>query len=170
MKITIMLTGAPGSGKTTLIRRVLERYPGPAGGFFTQELRERGVRTGFEIITLDGERGLLAHVTIQKPAHIGKYRVDTTALEAVGVRAIQSAVQAGNLVVIDEIGPMEILSTAFRHAVLGAMQSPAPVLATIVQRSTPFTDQVKGMAGVKLFTVHPGNRELLTEQILALLS
>lgn len=170
MKKAILLVGAPGSGKTTLIRDVLGYYSGPAGGFYTQELREHGVRTGFEIITLDGERAVLAHITIQKPVQIGKYRVDLEALETVGVSAVQRAVQAGGLIVIDEIGPMEILSTAFRYAVLDAMNCLSPVLATIARRDLPFTAQIKQMPGVKLINIHPENRGVLTEQILTLLS
>jgi len=83
----ILLTGAPGSGKTTLVRRLLADLARPADGFFTQEIRERGTRKSFEIITL-------------------------------GVGAIEQAVCSGCLVVIDEIGPMEILSERFRHCLV----------------------------------------------------
>ena len=62
MPKNILLTGLPGSGKTTLIRNVLSELPGwiRCAGFFTAEVREGRERTGFEIVTLDGCKGPLA--------------------------------------------------------------------------------------------------------------
>ena len=163
---TILLTGRPGCGKTTLIRRVVEQLDVPAGGFYTGEIRERGTRKGFEIVTLDGQRGILAHVDIRSAKRIGKYGVDVATLDALGVDAIQRAIDAQGIVVIDEIGPMEILSRRFREAVLDALESEAAVLGTIVSRSTPFTDSIKAMPQVRLIEVRPDNRDALVSHIL----
>jgi nucleoside-triphosphatase len=165
----ILLTGAPGSGKTTLLRRVLSQLDCPVGGFYTQETRVRGVREGFEIMTLDGQRGQLAHVDIQGRPRVGKYGVNLFELERLAVASIRDAVAAGALVVIDEIGPMEILSEPFRQAVLEALQSESPVLGTIVQRREPFADRVKAMAGVVILHVSRENREALLARALDLL-
>lgn len=172
MSESILLTGSPGSGKTTLIRRTVERLNCPAGGFYTQELRTGGVRKGFEIVTLDGRRGILAHVEIRGRQRIGKYGVDLGALDQLAVAAIHAALQGSGpqgVVVIDEIGPMEMLSQNFCNAVLDALNSPLRVLGTIVQRSTPFGDQVKRRPDVNLFEVRRDNREELLERILTLL-
>ena len=165
----ILLTGLPGSGKTTLIRRVVADLNTLAGGFYTQEIRGAGVRKGFEIVTLDGRRGILAHVDVRGRHRVGKYGVDLAALEVVGVAAIHAAIAAGSLVVIDEIGPMEILSEPFRRAVLAALESASPVLGTIVRRSTPFTDAIKARPGVTIIEVRPDNRTTLLPQIVELL-
>jgi nucleoside-triphosphatase len=165
---TILLTGRPGSGKTTLIRRVLARLAGPAGGFYTQEIREAGRRMGFEIITLDGGRGILAHVDISSKHRISKYGVDLSALETFALPAMLAAVEHNKLVVIDEIGPMELLSPEFRQVVLDILGSSASVLGSIVWRSTPFTDQIKSRPDVTLLEVTPENREELFEVILEL--
>jgi nucleoside-triphosphatase len=165
MSRAILLTGRPGCGKTTTIRRVLEKYHGDAGGFYTQEIREGGTRKGFEIITLDGERGILAHVDIPGRERLGKYRLDLEAFERLTIPAVEGAVERGALVVIDEIGPMEIRSKKFRGAVIQAIQSGVKVLGTIVMRSTPFTDQIKGMAGVEVIEITPDNREKMEMRI-----
>lgn len=165
---TILLTGRPGSGKTTLIRHVLARLAGPAGGFYTQEIREAGRRMGFEIITLDGGRGILAHVDISSKHRISKYGVDLSALETFAIPAMLDAVEHNKLVVIDEIGPMELLSPEFRQVVLDILGKSASVLGSIVWRSTPFTDQIKSRPDVTLLEVTPENREELFEVILEL--
>jgi nucleoside-triphosphatase len=165
---TILLVGPPGSGKTTLIRRVVERLGRLAGGFYTQEVRTGGIRQGFEIVALDGRRGTLAHVDIRGGPRVGKYGVDLATLDRLAVVAIREAMAAGGLVVIDEIGPMEILSQHFQQAVLDAVQSPSPLLGTIVQRPQPFADRVKALPGVTLLQVRRGSREALLAQILDL--
>ena len=159
MNPIILLTGRPGCGKTTLIRRLLEDYPGDVGGFYTQEIRESGIRKGFEIITLDGQRGILAHVDIQSNQRVGKYKLDLHALERLAVPAIREAAAQDALVVIDEIGPMEIRSKEFRQAIIHTFQSGARVLGTIVRRSMPFTDEIKRMQGVQVIKIPIENRQ-----------
>jgi nucleoside-triphosphatase len=165
----IFLTGNPGCGKTTLIRRVVDLLSGPVGGFYTQEIRERGQRKGFEIVTLDGRRGIMAHVDVRGTKRISRYGVDTSTLDALGVEAIEKAIAGRGIVVIDEIGPMEILSDRFREVVLKALESDAAVLGTIVKRSISFTDRIKSMPGVTVIEVRRDNREALLSHILGLL-
>ena len=165
----ILLTGSPGCGKTTLIRRVLAQIQAKAGGFYTQEIRQDGRRRGFELITLEGKRGILAHVEIRSHQHIGKYGVDLTTMKDIAVPAILDAAVEGNVVVIDEIGPMEMLSGSFRQAVMQVLDSDSTVLGTIVRRSTPFGDQIKSRAGVTIIEVRPGNRDSLAEAIIEML-
>jgi nucleoside-triphosphatase len=110
----VLLTGRPGCGKTTLIKRVVNNLPQRAGGFYTEEIRDRGTRVGFKIVTLDGDEVVFAHVALKTSERVGKYRLDLSALEAVGVKAIREAVQAQRLVVIDEIGRWKSVRRFFR--------------------------------------------------------
>lgn len=165
MAPAVLLTGKPGCGKTAVIRRTLERLSRPAGGFYTREILRGGSRTGFEIVTLEGRCGILAHVDIKGKARLGKYGLDLDALEDLGVGAVQAALRAGSLVVIDEIGPMEIASPLFRETVRVALEHHAGLLGTIVRRSIPFSDAVKRHAGVNLIEVTYGNRDLLPAKL-----
>lgn len=170
MRQVILLTGEPGCGKTTLIRQVLADLSLPVGGFYTQEVREGEIRKGFEIVTLDGRRAILAHINIRGPKRVGKYGVNLAALDGLAVTSLQQAVNSHKIVIIDEIGPMELLSDRFRDAVMRTMQSDATVVGTIVKRSNPFADQIKSLPHVILIEVHPDNRDTLVSHILGLLA
>jgi nucleoside-triphosphatase len=161
----VLLTGHPGCGKTTLVKRVVKDLPQKTAGFYTEEIRERGTRVGFRLVTLDGHEGVLAHVGFKSPERMGKYRLDLAALETVGVEAIREAMRTGQVIVIDEIGPMEIRSEMFRRAIQDALDSGAPVLATITARSTPFTDSIKSRPDVSIVQVHLANREMLASNL-----
>jgi nucleoside-triphosphatase len=161
-----LLTGRPGVGKTTCLRRVLEQLRRPAGGFLTEEVRVGGARVGFALVTLDGGRVTLAHVERRGAPRVGKYGVDVEALDRVGVPAIRRAVEKGWLVVVDEIGKMELASAAFRAAVEDALAGPAPVLGTVMAASHPWADQAKAAPGVTLIEVTVANRDRLPAELL----
>ena len=163
MKPKVLLTGRPGCGKTTLIKRVVKELALPAGGFYTEEIREHRRRIGFKIITLTGEEAVLAHVGFNTTQRVGKYGLDLRVLESIGAEAICAAVRARRMVVIDEIGPMEIRSPVFCDVVNDALDSPdgSGILGTITARSFPFTNAIKKRDDVTLIEVRPNNREQL---------
>ena len=165
MRKKVLLTGRPGCGKTTLIKRIVNKLALPAGGFYTEEIRERGQRVGFKIVTLDGKEAGFARVDFKTPERLGKYGLNLSALETIAVAALRAAVRSRQLVVIDEIGPMEIRSAIFREAVNEALDSVAPILGTVTARSFPFTDAIKKRPDVTMIEVRPNNREQLVSEL-----
>jgi nucleoside-triphosphatase len=163
--VNILLTGMPGVGKTTLIRKLVEALDRPARGFYTEEIREKGKRLGFKIATLDGREGVLAHETIRGSQRVGRYGVSTADLEAIGIPAITPA-SPDEIIVVDEIGKMECASEAFKDAAWRALESPNLVLGTIARKGVGFIARVKGRSDVKLFDVTRQNRDHLAGQIL----
>lgn len=166
MKKVYLLTGEPGTGKTTLIRESIARLKVKAGGFYTEEIRQGRARQGFKIITLDGQETILAHVNIPTPYRVSKYGVDIENLEQVGVSALHRAIKEEDLIIIDEIGKMELFSPKFKDTVLQAINSGKKVLGTIMLSPNPFADEIKRHPQVKVLTVTRTNRkEVLGEVI-----
>lgn len=165
----LLLTGRPGVGKTTVIRSVVAQLGARAGGFITEEVREAGRRTGFRLVALDGPTAILAGLNISGPYRVGRYGVHLSNLEQVGVESLWRAIRHADVsvVVIDEIGKMELFSPAFREAVLEGLMSPKTVLGTITMARSEWVDAVKARPGVTLLEVTPDNRSTLPELILA---
>lgn len=159
----LFLTGNPGVGKTTLIRAIIERMEGiTCAGFFTQEIRRSGQRTGFRIVTLDGREGTLASLGTQKPT-VGKYSVHIEEFEKLVLPLLNSVTTATDLYVVDEIGKMELLSPLFKTKIIELLSQPANLLATISKKGNGFLDQLKRRSDVEIIEVTRKNRAELPE-------
>ena len=166
VKKNILITGLPGIGKTTLIRRLSEGLKNnhPAG-FYTAEIREKGVRKGFELTSLDGRMGLLSHVDIESPFRVGKYKVDIRGFEEF-LKSIPFLDDKTGLVIIDEIGKMECLSDSFRRLIKKLLDSEKPVIATIALKGGGITEAIKERDDVELFEITHENRDSISSEIL----
>jgi nucleoside-triphosphatase len=165
MSAKILITGSPGVGKTTLIKKLVESLP-EAVGFYTEEIRQGGVRKGFRLISLDGKEGVLSHVDFKSRYRVGKYKVDIETFE----RFIDEIpFSESPVVIIDEIGKMECISSRFCSLVKELLNSDKTVIATIAKKGTPFIEEVKKTQGVMLLELSEQNRESLSKEILALL-
>ena len=153
MKQVYLLTGLPGSGKTSIIKHMLTGIRGEAGGFFTEEIRSGDTRMGFRLVTTYGEKTVLAHIDSTSPHRVGKYGVNISNLENSGVPALLRAARDSNLVIIDEIGKMELLSERFRNTVLEIIDSGKTILGTVMLHSHPWADRLKERTEVKTITV-----------------
>lgn len=160
-----LLTGSPGTGKTTVIKQAIAKMRIKAGGFYTEEVRSGGTRQGFRIITLDGQDAILAHVDISSPYRVSKYGVGISNLDNVGVTAIHRAIEESDLIVIDEIGKMELFSPRFREAVLKAIDSGKKVLGTIMLSSHPFADEIKRHPKVQMVEITRANHDQVLKEI-----
>lgn len=170
MKQMFLITGPPRVGKTTVLTEAAEglRTKGlKLGGMTSREIRRDGIRVGFEIRDCaSGKRGWLAHIRQPKGPRIGKYRVNLNNLNSIGIAAIHNALREADVVLIDEIGPMELCSRSFIEAVEEAVNSGNLVLATIHYRAQhPLVRSVKSRKGIEVINVTEENRGRLPRQI-----
>ena len=173
---TLLLTGRPGIGKTTVIKAIADKLGDRAGGFYTEEIRGPGGRQGFRLVTLDGQEAVMAHVNLrgQVRPRVSRYGVDVGAIERVGVAALRRAMQEGQIVGIDDIGKMELFCGPFKDAVLQAVGGPAlskvegphTVVATVMAKPNPWVDALKGLPQVEVWEVAAENRDGLAERVL----
>ncbi|RLF14980.1 MAG: nucleotide kinase [Thermoprotei archaeon] len=168
----IGITGLPGVGKTdTLIKIVkdLEDSGYRVGGMVTEAIVENNTRVGFYVVDWQTkERRVFAHVNLDTGERVGKYGVDLKALEEVGIPAIERAITDENtdIIIIDEVGKMEMLSERFCKVVIDALDSDKPILLTLHKKSrSPLLQDIRRRDDIRILEVTPVNRNLLPYKI-----
>jgi len=164
----ILITGPPGIGKTTLIKKISHdlQYLNPAG-FFTEEIRVGGIRKGFSLVSLDGRRATLSHTDIASQDRVGKYGVDVAAFEDFLDHIAFFKPDVG-LIIIDEIGKMECISDKFNRFIKMVLEQERPVVAAISRKGEGIIEEIKRRADVELFLMTQNNRDSLLPKILRL--
>jgi nucleoside-triphosphatase len=171
-----LLTGPPGIGKSTVVARVvyLLRSKGLGiGGCLTKERKEGRERVGFIVIDLmSGREAVLASSKKALGPRVGRYRVNIPGLVDVGAHALREAAATADVIVIDEVGPMELTSPEFKRGVESCLASGKPILAVVhEQMKDPLIEEFRALPGKTLLEVTLHNREglaaSLAEQILA---
>lgn len=152
-------------GKTMLLRDVTLSRKEKIGGFYTEHILSGRIRKGFMMRTFDGQERMLAAKGLKSNHKLGNYGVDLNALENVGVPALKLALMSKDLIVVDEIGSMEVMSERFRTALLECLTSTKPVLATIRAAAQPFTDQVKKFADTETIVLTKSNYAAIKQQV-----
>jgi len=169
-RIKLLITGPPGCGKTTLVKRIADDVSYPVNGFFTAEIRKGGMRVGFEVESFAGEKSILSHVDIRSKNRVGKYGVDIETFEKIALTEINSAISAKSLLIIDEIGKMELYSARFRELIMEAFNSEIPIIATILYKPHPFCDRLKSAENVYIVQIRRDNLESSLKEILKKMS
>jgi nucleoside-triphosphatase len=167
----LLLEGRPGIGKTIVAQRLLSllREAGvPVAGFTTGELRTGGRREGFMVQAASGAQEVLAHVDLPGPPRVGRYGVDLAAFERVALPALR-APRTGGVVVVDELGRMELASAAFRAAVVELLGRDVAVVATVHQARDRFTDALRRRPDIRVVGVTEATRDALPEQLMSCL-
>jgi nucleoside-triphosphatase len=162
----LLLTGRPGVGKTTVIKHVAEKLKPRPGGFYTEEVREKGERRGFRAVTFDGKSSVIADAGRRGTPRVGRYGVDVEAIDRLADTALRSRANV-RVFVIDEIGKMECLSARFVEAAATLLDSGLVVVATVGQRGSGFIADVKRRPDAELWELTRANRDEMPARVLA---
>lgn len=166
----LWLTGAPGVGKTTVIRQVAEALSKQSlGGFYTEEIRHGGVRQGFCMKSFRGGSAVMAHVDFPKRYRVGRYGVDVDAIDELSVTALSYEPKA-DIYLVDEVGKMECMSTRFIDALRGLLDGPCTIVGTIARSGGGLIAELKRWPESTLWEVTRDNRAEMPGHVLAWLS
>ena len=168
----IGITGMPSVGKTqTLIKIIesLEERGYNVEGMVTEPILEKKKRVGFYVVDWQTrEKEVFAHIDIDSKDKVGRYGIDIGALEKVGIPAIEKAINDKeiDIIIIDEIGKMEMLSERFCEVVIDTLDSDKPMIVTLHKKSrSPLLQDVRRRDDIRILEVTPVNRNLLPYKI-----
>jgi nucleoside-triphosphatase len=162
----LLLTGKPRVGKTSALKKIIHtigiEY---CGGFYTEEIRDHRNRVGFKCVTLDEKELKIADVNLQSQIRIGRYGLEINKFEKVAIDAIDDSLRNKKITVIDEIGPMQMLSAKFQMALDQILQSSQIVLGTIFHDGHPLIDEIKAKYDAEIYTITCDNRDHIADEV-----
>lgn len=174
MPTRVLLTGSPGVGKTTAIRKILSLVaPNRCVGFFAEERLIGGRRSGFNIRTLSGREGLLSSPELGGEPRFGtvmpdgrrRLGVSLSFLEDVACPEMLAGVSAGKGVLLDEIGPMQAISAAFRSSVELVLASDVFLIASVAQADDPWLSALRSAQREHIVVLTRSSRDIVVEQV-----
>lgn len=163
-KNAFLLTGKPRIGKTTMIKKLINEIGSDmCGGFYTEEITNSDDRVGFRCVSINGDCVEIANVESPSSTRMGRYGIDIEKFENFAIKVLQDAVSSKKIIVIDEIGLMQMLSASFQKIVQDIVSDNRIVLGTISSDSHPEIDRFKYVKEVKIIGLNELNRDTISE-------
>src|SRR6059036_1054693 len=162
--LKIGITGLPGPGKTYCLLKVIEMLEGDGlkvGGMITEPIVKKNRREGFYVMDWAmKERRVFASKDIDSKVMVGRF----------GVGALKHATEITDVIVIDEVGKMEVESPNFIAAVKEALDADKPLILTLHKKSrNPLLQDIRRRDDLRILEVTQVNRNLLPYKILKLI-
>lgn len=163
----IVVSGAQGSGKSTVVQKVRLRLPPAAQfGLLTRPVFENGALNGFYMESFAGERKLFAHGDFNGSRRFGRLGVCLEVFDRLGTEIVSRAAQS-EFAVLDELGIMEMEAFDFVRSVVSLFAAPRHVLAVVQQRALSFWKKKIGERNIdRLHLLDRENRDILPDRIL----
>lgn len=163
-----VICGYKESGKTTLIKKIVENYKGPVVGFFTEKFPDHLTDDGLCPIYIYDING----AAILDDDHLiglggeGTHYTNTEAFDSVGVKLITTDDKSA-LIAIDEIGFLENEAMRFQEKVFEILKGDSPVVIIIKQRMQfDFLKKLRDFPGIEFLELSVDNRDEVCEYII----
>lgn len=161
-----LIVGANGTGKTTLIRKVLQALQRPVFGFETKKEDTLADVNGSPIYIYEA-----GGPHRQTPENLVGYCRERNAMPVLDgfnrfAGKLLEPVEADCVIEMDEIGFLESRSQPFCDTILSLLDGSRPILAAVRDKNTAFLRAVRAHPNARCFYLTPENREDLFRVVL----
>lgn len=168
MSHKIFVTSQPRLGKSTVIKKVVDVLGREnCYGFYTEEIMVAGKREGFKIITMDGRQGILASTGSPSALRLGRYGLNIDTLEDLCLGSILEGNDPHKVLIIDEVGPMQVWSESFRVALEKALERDNPMLGSVFLQAHPWIDTFKARDELDIVDLNLANRDGMVQELVS---
>lgn len=166
----VLITGKPGIGKTTVIKKVINGIPDRTCGFYTEDYRDiSGKRKGFRIFTTDGLSHILAEKGFRSKFKVGSYGIDVEGFEKIVIPLLERCMERREkILVIDEIGKMELFSKRFADLIKSIFRDEKrDIIATVpIKDVHPVVRWIKNLPDTVVISLNSSNRDEVPDRII----
>lgn len=161
----VLLSGEPRVGKTTALKKIIQMVgEHNCIGFYTEEVRDEFDRVGFDCVNLDGRRLRIADVNLHSDVRMGRYGIDIEAFEEFALKSLSIA-NTSKFFIIDEIGPIQFLSSKFKLHINNILTGQYFIIGTIFYNTHPDIDKIKNTPGIKIYTMTRENNDTILKSV-----
>lgn len=162
----ILLSGEPRVGKTTALKKIIQTIGSEkCVGFFTEEVKVDNNRIGFDCVSLNGERRRIADINYSTDVRIGRYGIDVKGFDDF-LKKIFNEKYKNKILIIDEIGPIQFLSTSFKNKIIDIMSSSNFIVGTIYYKAHTEIDEIKKLHNINIYSLTIENRDSIVNEII----
>ena len=176
MNQEILITGPPRCGKSTLISKLIEYYTIKKNytiyGFLTPEVKKSGNRIGFDIVDIfSGDRSQLARVgDFKTKFKLGKYSIFIDEFENYLETTLLLEKKKVDLIIIDEIGKIELFSKKFQDFIKRIFSLDIAILATIgLKLKHLIKNYLLNLPTVQLLNLNRQNFQTILQKVIFLI-
>ncbi len=172
--LKIGISGSSGIQKSETIKAIIQMLDEEdisIGGMITEPIMEDNRRVGFQVMDWQTrEKAVFAHLDLDSPIEVKGYGVDLDSLNEVGVKAIRNGANERDVILIDEIGKMQVKSDTFYDTVKKALEVDKPLILTFEKKSrNPLLQEIRRRDDVRMLELTDVNKDLLPYKVLELI-
>ncbi|WP_461614061.1 nucleoside-triphosphatase [Clostridium sp. Marseille-QA1073] len=164
----LFLTGEIGVGKSTLLKKLIEKINTSIGGYVTERVIDNNILKYNLISLYDGiEEYSISQMPLNR--HSNNPEVFLSSFNEGAFSILEKSFYERNVVIMDELGFMESKAYRFQNIVLRLLDSSKTVIGVLKKRDCEFLNNIRNRKDVIIIEVTEENRNILLEKLITIL-